>query len=174
MTIEDIYSRDCRGTVFDGPCPDSWIAEHKVIGMLTVEPDPSFGGGALKVAGVTQSGEAYQMAMDGSFKVEAASDVVLTAGDNARVNSAGGEVRLEAGAGTSVDRGAGDPPPFFFFLPPAPTGIPPISPFTFRLSTSFNTSPIHPAQVDLPFCRAGKVWASNVTAELDLVEILTW
>ena len=108
VTLEDIYSRDCRGTVFDGPCPDSWIAEHKVIGVLTVNPDPTFGGGGLKVGGITQSGEAYELVMDGSFNVKSASDVMLHAGDNARVNSGGGKVQLHGGSGKSVDRGRGN------------------------------------------------------------------
>ena len=37
MTVGEIFSTDCRGTVFDLPCPSSFIAENRVVGNTIVE-----------------------------------------------------------------------------------------------------------------------------------------
>jgi hypothetical protein len=71
MTVSDIFSRDCRGTVFELPCPASFVAglcsppyfysvttsylltENRVVGNLIVEPDPVFGGGHISASGTS-------------------------------------------------------------------------------------------------------------------------
>lgn len=80
MTVSDIFGQDCRGTVFDPPCPSSFVggeltctgnarysatfrvsfrlaimyfdrADSKVVGNLLIQADPLFGGGAVNAGG---------------------------------------------------------------------------------------------------------------------------
>jgi len=87
MTVSDVFGHDCRGTVFDPPCPTSFAGgrygqitllrqegknrlteyglfwgptpwatyynttDSRVTGNLIVEPDPTFGGGAITAGG---------------------------------------------------------------------------------------------------------------------------
>lgn len=50
-TISDAFSRDCRGLVFEPPCPDKFVADNVILGNLIVTADPTFGGGELNVTG---------------------------------------------------------------------------------------------------------------------------
>ena len=43
LTVSDVFSQNCRGTVFDVPCPTSFVGINRVIGNLVVEKDPIFG-----------------------------------------------------------------------------------------------------------------------------------
>lgn len=51
-TVSDAFSRECRGLVFEPPCPDSFVSENIIVGNLVVKADPSFGGGSLNVSGM--------------------------------------------------------------------------------------------------------------------------
>ena len=51
MTVADVFSKDCRGTVFDLPCPESFVAVNRVVGNLVVESDTVFGGGYFQIKG---------------------------------------------------------------------------------------------------------------------------
>ncbi len=42
---------DCRGMVFDPPCPSVIVEENLVVGDLVVHADPVFGGGDFVTAG---------------------------------------------------------------------------------------------------------------------------
>ena len=50
-TVSDAFSRECRGLVFEPPCPDSFVSENVIVGNLVVKADPSFGGGSLNISG---------------------------------------------------------------------------------------------------------------------------
>ena len=77
MTVSEIFSKDCKGTVFEPPCPASFVsgkprafqqpvelvssvdilffwepAANRVTGNLVVQRDPVFGGGHLKASGI--------------------------------------------------------------------------------------------------------------------------
>lgn len=99
----------CRGTVFDAPCPDSFIGVNRVVGNLIVESDPTFGGGEFQVDGHSADGEtrwSATLAEDG-FSLAAASSVAISGGNVSAPNSAGGSILLNAGDGVSADRGTG-------------------------------------------------------------------
>ena len=51
MTISDVYSHDCTGTVFDAPCPVSYVTDNTVVGNLIVVADNQFGGGEVSFQG---------------------------------------------------------------------------------------------------------------------------
>lgn len=42
---------DCRGLVFDPPCPSSYISDNVVVGNLIIKADPTFGGGIVNISG---------------------------------------------------------------------------------------------------------------------------
>jgi hypothetical protein len=67
MPIEDIFSIDCQGTVFEPPCPTSFVSENRIRGNLKVTGD-SFGGGFLNVSGNAPSGRKYEMTLDESVR----------------------------------------------------------------------------------------------------------
>lgn len=74
-TIADAFSMDCRGLVFEPPCPDTYVSgipppphtdkfclvmishkfltENVVVGNLVVRADPTFGGGEFNVSGIS-------------------------------------------------------------------------------------------------------------------------
>ena len=60
-TISEAFSRDCRGLVFEPPCPDQYVADNVIVGNLIVRADPTFGGGELNISGTG-------MVSDGSYK----------------------------------------------------------------------------------------------------------
>ena len=60
-TISEAFSRDCRGLVFEPPCPDQYVADNVIVGNLIVRADPTFGGGELNISGTG-------MVLDGSYK----------------------------------------------------------------------------------------------------------
>jgi hypothetical protein len=112
LTISEIYSENCRGTVFDLPCPASFVGVNRIVGNLVVEPDPLFGGGHLRVGGnVTDAGgnaQPFGLVVDSTAAtLTSADDARIVAGDKSGVNTQGGDVILRAGQGTSVDRGQG-------------------------------------------------------------------
>ena len=108
MTVSEVFAKDCRGTVFDSPCPDSFVGVNRVVGNLHVESDSVFGGGHFLVSGNVSSSQDFKMAVDTTgFTVKSAGVVSLKAGENSAVNSEGGSVLLSAGSGTSLNRGRG-------------------------------------------------------------------
>jgi hypothetical protein len=54
-TIGEAFSMDCRGLVFDPPCPSSYVSDNIVVGNLIVRPDPTFGGGTMNISGMERS-----------------------------------------------------------------------------------------------------------------------
>ncbi len=51
MAVSDVFAQDCRGTVFELPCPTSYVGDSRVVGHLSVEADPLFGGGTFSAQG---------------------------------------------------------------------------------------------------------------------------
>eukprot|EP01032_Pedospumella_encystans_P022255 gene22255-25219_t len=111
-TISDAFSKDCRGLVFEPPCPSDFIPENVVVGNLVVRADPTFGGGELNVSGsgMTSDGTRvdYQMSLNTSgYFVNSAGDVGIISGDRNTFNAVGGNVSLTAGSGLSPQGGSG-------------------------------------------------------------------
>ena len=85
-TISEAFSRDCRGLVFEPPCPDQYISDNVIVGNLIVRADPTFGGGELNVSGAALSADGtqyvqYSMVLDeGTFAVQSGSSVRLSSG----------------------------------------------------------------------------------------------
>ncbi len=52
MLIADALSYDCKGLVFEPPCPSNFIPDNEVVGNLIVQPDPVFGGGDVSISGI--------------------------------------------------------------------------------------------------------------------------
>ena len=50
MTVTEIFNQDCRATVFDPPCPTSFVEDKQVVGNLAVVADPMFGGGEFSAS----------------------------------------------------------------------------------------------------------------------------
>jgi len=91
--------------VFDPPCPGSFMDQRRIDGTLTVVADPLFGGGELNVTGPNGK---FSMTVGASgIAVRSARGIVVAAGDDDRINSAGGNVTISAGGGTSFHGGAG-------------------------------------------------------------------
>jgi hypothetical protein len=65
MTIEETFVAGCRGTVYDQPCPSTFVSENRVVGNLYVQPDSVFGGGELFVGGETTDGDSFGMTLTG-------------------------------------------------------------------------------------------------------------
>ena len=109
LTVSEVFSQNCRGTVFDVPCPASFVGVNRVIGNLVVEQDPIFGGGHLEVSGSTNySSNKFRLTVNSTeATLKSANKIELTAGDNNQINTPGGSVSILAGAGTSLNRGAG-------------------------------------------------------------------
>ena len=84
MTVSEIFSTNCRGTVFDLPCPDSFVGVNRVIGNLLVEQDPVFGGGQFSVIG-PQDKNFSLVIDDEKFSVQSAGDIALRASDTTKV-----------------------------------------------------------------------------------------
>jgi hypothetical protein len=109
MTVGDVFSTDCRGTVFDLPCPDSYITENRVVGNMIVESDPAFGGGHLLASGPgSDPAQDFTLVVDSAtFKVKSAGDVKLAAGDSLKRNSPGYGITIVAGDGRNKRGGTG-------------------------------------------------------------------
>lgn len=109
LTVSDVFTQNCRGTVFDVPCPASFVGVNRVIGNLVVEQDPIFGGGHLQVSGsANASSNKFRLTINSTEStLLSANKIQLLAGDNAQTNSPGGSVSIGAGSGTNVNRGAG-------------------------------------------------------------------
>ena len=111
LTVSEIFEVEggCRGTVFDAPCPESFVGVNRVVGNLLVESDPSFGGGEFHLDGQSADGGSTweaSLAEDG-FALHAAASVAISAGNKTAANTAGGSIAITAGDGQSADRGAG-------------------------------------------------------------------
>ena len=52
-SLPEALGSDCRGLVFDPPCPDTFVSENVIVGNLNVQGDPSLGGGELNVDGMS-------------------------------------------------------------------------------------------------------------------------
>ena len=111
LTVSEIFEVEggCRGTVFDAPCPDSFIGVNRVVGNLIVESDPTFGGGEFQIDGHSADGATRWSATlaEDSFSLLAASSVAISGGNLSTPNSAGGSILLSAGDGVNADRGTG-------------------------------------------------------------------
>ena len=121
LTVSDVFSQNCRGTVFDVPCPASFVGVNRVVGNLVVTQDPIFGGGDISVSGKavntgigaglldgSGSGTAtFHFTVNGSTaELASAQGVHLSGGNSGLTNAAGGFITLRAGDGNSVNRGA--------------------------------------------------------------------
>ena len=112
-TISEAFSRDCRGLVFEPPCPDQYISDNIIVGNLIVRADPTFGGGELNVSGAALSADGQQYVQyslvlnESTFTVHSGSGVRLASGDSAAFNGRGGNVSISAGAGVSLEGGSG-------------------------------------------------------------------
>ena len=51
LTVSDVFSQDCRRTVYDPPRPATFVAVNRVVGNLVVERDAAFGGGHIQASG---------------------------------------------------------------------------------------------------------------------------
>ncbi|ETV91112.1 hypothetical protein H310_14209 [Aphanomyces invadans] len=109
LTVEDTYTAACRGTVFDPPCPATFVADNQVVGNLAVVADPVFGGGSLSVEGTRPLDKnSYRTSVDATgVSVDSAGSIDLKAGDATTMNVYGHSVNIEAGSGTSLNRGRG-------------------------------------------------------------------
>jgi hypothetical protein len=110
ITISDIFSNDdCQGgTVFELPCPASFVAVNHVEGLLIVEPDPAFGGGELLVSGTVDGTKPNVLQVDNPiFKVESADRIHLLSGVSVLPNSSGGKIRIAAGDNDNEYGGTG-------------------------------------------------------------------
>lgn len=104
-TIAEAFSMDCRGLVFEPPCPDIYISENVIVGNLVVRADPSFGGGVLNVSGAGIVDNAYvkfNMLLDSTkFDVQSGGDALLVSGNSSSFNGKGGDFTVQAGSGIS-------------------------------------------------------------------------
>ncbi len=111
LQVSEIFEVEggCRGTVFDAPCPDSFVGVNRVVGNLIVESDPAFGGGEFHLDGQSADGQAAWSASlaKGGFALQSATDVSVVGGNTSAVNTQGGSISLTAGDGLSADRGSG-------------------------------------------------------------------
>ncbi len=93
-TISDAFSMDCRGLVFEPPCPESYVTDNVIVGNLIVKADPSFGGGQLNVSGsqlLYDRLHDYHVTMNAtSFDVQSGGALQMMAGDTSEFNSIGG------------------------------------------------------------------------------------
>ena len=82
LTVSEIFGLQCRGTVFDLPCPVSYIGVNKVVGNMVVQPDPAFGGGEFVAYGAAEgTGNRYEFTISDSEAVlVSANDVDVKAG----------------------------------------------------------------------------------------------
>eukprot|EP00944_MAST-04C_sp_MAST-4C-sp1_P002907 g2907.t1 len=99
MMVSDIFSESddnaCRGTVFDPPCPSSFVGINRVVGNLIIEKDPVFGGGELHVTGRAYNGKNFELHID-SKEIRALSSehVNILAGSSDEVGQAGKGVHI--------------------------------------------------------------------------------
>lgn len=112
LTYAEAFDHDCRGLIFDPPCPVSYVAENTIVGNLVIVPDPNFGGGRINISGsgLSEEGEnvvfSLQLNPD-AFEVASAGDISLAAGDSSLFNGIGGNITLIAGTGESLQGGSG-------------------------------------------------------------------
>lgn len=105
MTVTEIFNQDCKATVFDPPCPTSFVEDKQVIGNLAVVADPMFGGGEFTA---TDASDTFRFAVTKEEIVaRSVGDVTITGGASRAVNSYGGEVSIRAGDGASTHGGQG-------------------------------------------------------------------
>ena len=105
MTVTDIFNQDCRATVFDPPCPTSFVEDKRVVGNLVVQADPMFGGGELSANG---PGDTFRFAVTKEELVaRSAGNVSIEGGTSRAFNDRGGVVSIRAGDGASLHGGHG-------------------------------------------------------------------
>ena len=105
MTVTDIFSQECHATVFDPPCPLSFVEDKQVLGNLAVIADPMFGGGELNASG---PGGSFRLSISQEeFVVRSAKGVDISAASSAAVNDNGGNVSITAGNGVNTHGGTG-------------------------------------------------------------------
>jgi len=103
LDLSEIFTSDCHGTIFDAPCPASWVPETRVVGDFILEPDGLFGGGHLQSSGTTFE----LLVSDEAVSLISAGDVALESGTSKGVNAAGGTLMLMAGSGDPFQGGGG-------------------------------------------------------------------
>jgi hypothetical protein len=111
MTISEAFSRDCRGLVFEPPCPASYVSDNIIVGNLIVHADATFGGGALNVSGrgtVDNHPVEFELGLNASHLLAQSGDRIdLMAGNKSYFNSVGGGVSIKAGSGVAKEGGSG-------------------------------------------------------------------
>jgi len=116
LILSDIYARpDCKGAVFDPPCPSSLVKQTTVTGNLVIQGDEMLGGGELFLKGLCSASgcsesDLYSLTVDNGrkgFQVNSSSFIQLRAGDNAFMNDRGFSVDIKAGNGTNPVGGKG-------------------------------------------------------------------
>ena len=105
MTVTEIFSQECHATVFDPPCPLTFVEDKKVVGNLAVIADPMFGGGELNATGPRGSFQ-FTVAQT-EMTIHSARDVDIRASSSDAVNDRGGNITLVAGNGSNVHGGTG-------------------------------------------------------------------
>ena len=111
MTISEAFSRDCRGLVFEPPCPNTYVSDNVIVGNLIVQADATFGGGALNVTGTGMVDEEvvnFELGLNATHFVAHSGDKIeLKAGNKSYFNSVGGSVSIESGSGVAKEGGSG-------------------------------------------------------------------
>ena len=112
LVVSEVFSSNpalaCRGTVFDTPCPASFVGVNRVVGNLIISQDPVFGGGELRVAGRASDGKPFELSVthDGTL-IQSARRVDISSSDNNVVDAAGYAVTIGAGSGLNDTGGSG-------------------------------------------------------------------
>jgi len=111
-TMSEAFSKDCRGLVFELPCPANFVADNVIVGNLIIRSDPTFGGGELNVQGrsLNSDGEEveYSMKLNSStFSVASAGNVQFSAGDTSSFRGSGGNITFSVGSGLNPQGGSG-------------------------------------------------------------------
>ena len=108
MTVSDVFTHDCSGTVFDLPCPTSFVGDNRVVGNLVVQADAVFGGGHVTASGPAANGATFELVLDDDhFSVVSGGNADIAAGNSRALNARGGQVDITAGDGTNLQGGSG-------------------------------------------------------------------
>jgi len=112
-TTSDALARECRGSVYDLPCPDSFATDNIIVGNVVVKPDATFGGGGfLNVTGFHRNEigtkDPFELQLNKDiFSVKSAGNVEIMGGNKPQDNTISGNVSISAGDGLSNEGGAG-------------------------------------------------------------------
>ncbi len=112
MMVSEIFAdssgETCRGTVFDPPCPVSFIGINRIVGNLHIEKDPAFGGGELHVSGMAYDGKTFEFHVDAEeTKILSSQHVNMNAGSSDQAGMRGSGVFIAGGDGENKVGGSG-------------------------------------------------------------------